>query len=86
MEQEEFIHLALAEPSTKYGELQWRKIGNFIMNGAIQQNEANAQKPELFDGLQTWSFIEQNHKSSWVRGLELWVLLIGEEWGKDSKS
>ena len=34
----EFIQLALAEPNTRYQELQWSEIAYFIMNGTTQEN------------------------------------------------
>lgn len=37
-EQEESVHSAPAEPSTKHRELPWRKAGYFIMHGAAQEN------------------------------------------------
>lgn len=37
-EQKGFAHLVLAEPNTKAQELQWEKIGYFLMNRATQAN------------------------------------------------
>lgn len=36
MGEKESIHPALAETNTKHRELQWRKIGYFLINGATQ--------------------------------------------------
>ena len=38
VEQKEFVYPELVEQNTKHQELQWRKMGNFIMNGATQEN------------------------------------------------
>lgn len=38
MEQREFVHPVLAEANTKCQELQWGKMGYFIMNGPTQGN------------------------------------------------
>ena len=38
LQNNEFIHSALAETNTRHGELQWRNIGYFIVNGTIQEN------------------------------------------------
>ena len=61
-----FIHPELAETNTRHQELQWRKTGYFVMNGATQENGKLMFKSPNSPVVGVADCIGQDHKTPWV--------------------
>lgn len=81
-EQRKLVHLALAELNTEHGEWQWRKTGHFVKNGATQENRELILKSPNSDDVLVTGYIEENHKTPWVRGSRSGWELIGGKRGE----
>ena len=78
-EQKVFIHPELAETNTRHQELQWRKTGYFVMNGATQENGKLMFKSPNSPVVGVADCIGQDHKTPWVWGFGF---VLGAYWSE----